>query len=86
MASELTEDAVAGLEARVAKLERLAPHHRAHINALEALLLQVLPRAGVDDASLRQALSALLPDQPEAEQGAADRAAVLLDILRASDS
>ncbi len=56
MASESAEDTVAQLEARVAKLERLAPHHRAHINALEALLLQVLPRAGVDDASLRLAL------------------------------
>jgi hypothetical protein len=86
MASESAEDTVAQLEARVAKLERLAPHHRAHINALEALLLQVLPRAGVDDASLRLALSALLPDHPEAEQGAADRAAVLLDIHRASDA
>ena len=68
MASESTEDTVAKLEARVAKLERLAPHHRAHINALEALLLQDLPRVGVDDASLRLALSALLPDQPEAPE------------------
>ncbi len=86
MAGETTDNTVAELEARIAKLEQLAPHHRAHINALEALLLQVLPRTGVDDESLKVALSALLPDQPEAERGAADRVAVLLGIQQTNDT
>ncbi len=86
MTSKLVEDTGSDLEARIAKLERLAPHHRAHINALEALLLQVLPTAGVDDEALGAALSALLPDQPEAERSASDRAAVLLGIHGSSDT
>jgi uncharacterized coiled-coil protein SlyX len=71
---------VAELEERIEKLEHLARHHRAHINALEALLLQALPSFGVNGDTLKATLSKLLPNQPEAEQSASDRAVVLLGL------
>ena len=71
-------------------LEHLARHHRkpvcAHINALEALLLQALPGSGVNGDTLKATLSKLLPNQPEAEQSASDRAAVLLGLHNSSGS
>jgi hypothetical protein len=78
MTNSTTNHSSAELGERIAKLEHLARHHRAHINALEALLLQVLPGTGVSGDTLKATLSKLLPNQPEAEQSASDRAAVLL--------
>ena len=80
MANYTTDVLVAKLEERVTKLEQLAPHHRAHLNALEALLLQVLPKSGVNDDKVNSALAALLPNQPEPKQSAFDRTEVLLGI------
>jgi hypothetical protein len=85
LTNSTTGDAAA-LGERIDKLEHLARHHRAHINALEALLLQVLPGSGVDDETLKATLSKLLPNQAEAEQSASDRVAVLLGLHNTSDS
>ena len=46
MTSKLVEDTGSDLEARIAKLERLAPHHRAHINALESLVAASIADGG----------------------------------------
>lgn len=86
MANETTDDMITKLDERVARLERLAPHHRAHINALEALLLQVLPITDINYSKLNETLSALLPDQSEAKQSALDRTEVLLEIDRANET
>ena len=86
MTNSTTDNAAAELGERIEKLEHLARHHRAHINALEALLLQALPSSGVNGDTLKATLSKLLPNQPEAEQSASDRAAVLLGLHNSSGS